>query len=115
MAEDDDGHAPRAGRARSFGRLADDYDRIRPGYPAPAVAPLPPGPVLDVGAGTGKLTTVLVAAGDPVGAFEPDRQMRAVLIARDLPGVEVLDGTGEALPVGEATAGAVVYGQAWHW
>ncbi len=115
MATDEDGHAPRAVRARSFGRLAVDYDRIRPGYPAAAVGALPTGPVLDVGAGTGKLTTVLVAAGHPVVAVEPDPGMRAVLAARDLPGVDVLDGTGEALPAGDATVGAVAYGQAWHW
>ncbi len=110
-----DEHADRAIRARSFGRLAADYDRIRPGYPAAAVRPLPPGRVVDVGAGTGKLTTALVAAGHPVVAVEPDPDMRAVLSARDLPGVEVRDGSGEDLPVADGSAAAVVYGQAWHW
>ncbi len=110
-----DEHAARTVRARSFGRLAADYDRIRPGYPAAAIGALPPGPVVDVGAGTGKLTTALVAAGHPVVAVEPDPDMRAVLAARDLPGVDVRDGRGEELPVADGTAGGVVYGQAWHW
>ena len=110
-----DEHAARTVRARSFGRLATDYDRIRPGYPAAAIGALPPGPVVDVGAGTGKLTTALVAAGHPVVAVEPDPDMRAVLAARDLPGVDVRDGRGEELPVADGTAGGVVYGQAWHW
>jgi SAM-dependent methyltransferase len=112
MPRDDDA---RAVRARSFGRLAADYDRIRPGYPAAEVAPLPPGPVVDVGAGTGKLTTALVAAGHPVVAVEPDPAMREVLAAHDLPGVDVVDGTGERLPLPDGVAGSVVYGQAWHW
>lgn len=105
----------RAQRARSFGRLAADYDRIRPGYPAAAIASLPPGPVVDVGAGTGKLTTALVAAGHGVVAVEPDPGMREVLAAHRLPGVEIVDGVGERLPVADGTAASVVYGQAWHW
>jgi SAM-dependent methyltransferase len=105
----------RARRARSFGRLAADYDRIRPGYPTAAVSPLPPGPVVDVGAGTGKLTTALVAAGHGVVAVEPDPDMRAVLAGHDLPGVDIVDGTGERLPVADGVADSVVYGQAWHW
>ncbi|NMO91023.1 class I SAM-dependent methyltransferase [Actinomycetospora sp. TBRC 11914] len=102
-------------RARSFGRLAADYDRVRPGYPPAALAGLPPGPVADVGAGTGKLTSVLVGAGRPVVAVEPDPEMRAVLEGRALPGVEVRAGSGERLPVADDTVAAVVYGQAWHW
>ncbi|MCD2195648.1 class I SAM-dependent methyltransferase [Actinomycetospora endophytica] len=105
----------RAHRARSFGRLAADYDRIRPGYPAAAIAALPGGPVVDVGAGTGKLTRALVAAGHRVVAVEPDPGMRAVLVGHDLPGVEVYDGVGERLPVPDGAAASVVYGQAWHW
>jgi SAM-dependent methyltransferase len=105
----------RAERARSFGRVAADYDRIRPGYPAAALAPLPPGPVVDVGAGTGKLTTALAAAGHDVLAVEPDPDMRAVLTGHALPGVAVTDGTGERLPVADGVAAAVTYGQAWHW
>jgi SAM-dependent methyltransferase len=112
-AAGDDGN--RAERARSFGRLAADYDRIRPGYPAAAVAPLPSGSVVDVGAGTGKLTTALVAAGHAVVAVEPDPDMRAVLAGHALPGVDVVDGTGERLPIPDGAAASVVYGQAWHW
>jgi SAM-dependent methyltransferase len=114
MTDPDDDRA-RAVRARSFGRVAVEYDRIRPGYPAAALADLPPGRVVDVGAGTGKLTTVLAAAGHPVVAVEPDPDMRTVLEGHRLPGVAVLDGAGERLPVPDGSASAVAYGQAWHW
>lgn len=110
---DDD--ATRPTRARSFGRLAADYDRVRPGYPADAVAALPAGPVVDVGAGTGKLTRALVEAGHPVIAVEPDAGMRVVLAGHELRGVEVREGTGEHLPVADGAVGSVAYGQAWHW
>jgi len=104
-------------RATSFGPRADLYDRVRPGYPAEAVAWLAgptPARVLDLGAGTGKLTRGLVAAGHEVVAVEPDRQMRAAFAVR-LPEVEALDGSAEALPLGDASIDAVVAGQAFHW
>jgi SAM-dependent methyltransferase len=107
--------------ARGFEDVADDYERGRPGYPPPAVAAiraglsLPAGArVADVGAGTGKLTRALVAAGLDVVAVEPLDGMRARLRAV-LPEVEVLAGTAEALPLGDASVHAVACGDAFHW
>ena len=104
-------------RARSFGPAADVYERARPGYPAEAVEWLvgrSPARVLDVGAGTGKLTRVLAAAGHEVTAVEPDALMRAAL-AETVPAVEAREGSAEALPVPDASFDAVVAGQAFHW
>lgn len=109
-------------RALSFGARAELYHRVRPAYPPAAVSLLlDNGPgragrarVADVGAGTGKLTAGLVAAGLDVVAVEPDPGMRAVL-ARQLPDVEVRDGRGEALGLAGGSLDVVVYGQAWHW
>ena len=105
-------------RALSFGARAELYDRVRPTYP-PQVLPLlladlPGCRVADVGAGTGKLTAVLVAAGWDVDAVEPDPGMRAILAAR-VPSARVHAGRGEALPLPDCSVDAVVYGQAWHW
>jgi SAM-dependent methyltransferase len=104
-------------RARSFGPAAAIYERSRPGYPADAVGWLVgsrPLRVLDVGAGTGKLTRALVAAGHAVTAVEPDGLMRSALAAA-VPGVEILDGAAETLPVGDGSFDAVTAGQAFHW
>jgi SAM-dependent methyltransferase len=103
------------GRGRSFGRVATDYDRLRPGYPPDALRPVVGDLVVDVGAGTGKLTALLAASRRRVVAVEPDPTMRTVLAGRVGPGVEVVDGTAEHLPVVSGTASAVVYGQSWHW
>ena len=105
-------------RALSFGARAELYDRVRPSYP-PQVLPLLLAGltgyrVADVGAGTGKLTAVLAAAGWDVDAVEPDPDMRAILAAR-LPGIRVHAGRGEALPLPDSSVNAVLYGQAWHW
>jgi len=105
-------------RARSFGAVADRYARARPGYPASAVEWLleaAPGPeVVDLAAGTGKLTQVLVEAGTAVVAVEPDAGMRAALELA-APGVEVLAGTAESMPLPDASADAVLVAQAFHW
>ncbi|HEX4752405.1 MAG TPA: methyltransferase domain-containing protein, partial [Solirubrobacterales bacterium] len=93
-------HADKAVRARSFGAAADIYERARPGYPEAAVDwLLPEGAqtVIDLGAGTGKLTRSLAAKGLEVLAVEPLAEMRANL-ASALPDVRVLDGTAEAIP-----------------
>lgn len=103
--------------ARSFGRASADYAAGRPSYPRQAIAwLLGDGPldVVDVGAGTGKLTGALAASGHRVVAVEPDEAMLGALTAA-LPDVTALVGTGERLPVPDASADAVVYGQAWHW
>jgi SAM-dependent methyltransferase len=107
----------RSEQARSFGRQASSYERLRPSYPVAAIEAFLPEPgkrVVDVGAGTGKLTGVLIGAGHTVVAVEPDPDMRATL-AEALPGVDAREGTGEALPVEDHSADAICYGQSWHW
>jgi SAM-dependent methyltransferase len=104
-------------QAASFGAAADVYERARPQYPRQAVDwLLPPAArrVLDLGAGTGKLTRGLAGRGLDVTAVEPSDGMRAEL-ARVLPGVTVLAGSAEAIPLGPGTADAVLVAQAWHW
>jgi SAM-dependent methyltransferase len=107
----------RAARARSFGSVAEDYDRYRPG-PAPEILDrlLPEGArtVVDMGAGTGALTRLLVARGLRVIAVEPDAGMRRVL-ERRVPDATVLEGSAEALPVPDAEADAVLGASMWHW
>ncbi len=113
----DQRRAQRTAQARSFGAAAAVYERARPGYPAEALDwVLPPGArrVLDLGAGTGKLTRLLVARGLEVVAVEPTPGMREEF-ARVLPDVEVLDGTGESVPLPDGSVDAVVMAQAWHW
>ncbi|MGA2452800.1 MAG: methyltransferase domain-containing protein [Solirubrobacteraceae bacterium] len=107
----------KAERARSFAQVADEYDRGRPGYPPEAIEwLLGTGPleVLDLGAGTGKLTDALLAAGHRVLAVEPLAQMRAILTAT-LPAAQALAGTAEALPLADASVDAVTVGAAFHW
>lgn len=108
-------------RALSFGSAADIYRAVRPGYPEDAVRwAVPPGArhVVDLAAGTGKLTQVLhrigVAEGFEVVAVEPDAGMRAALSA-DLPTVTVRDGTAERTGLPDGSADAVTVGTAWHW
>jgi SAM-dependent methyltransferase len=104
-------------RAASFGAAADAYERARPSYPEAAVDwILPSGArrVLDLGAGTGKLTRHLVARGLDVIAVEPSEGMRAQL-SRGLPDVPVFAGSAEAIPLDDASVDLVVCGQAWHW
>jgi SAM-dependent methyltransferase len=103
--------------ASSFGAAADQYQRGRPEYPPSAVEWLVPRGsrrVLDLGAGTGKLTRSLVGAGLAVTAVEPSRGMRERLAAA-VPGALVLAGTAERIPLADASVDAVVVAQAWHW
>ena len=107
----------RAQRARSFAHVAGEYERGRPGYPPAAIEWLLGAQsleVLDVGAGTGKLTAALLAAGHRVTAVEPLAQMRAVL-ERTLPQAHALAGTAERLPLADASVDAVAVGAAFHW
>ncbi len=107
--------------ATSFGAETEKYERGRPEYPREAVAwmlePLPSGPVriVDLGAGTGKLTRALLDVRDAeIVAVDPDPKMLAVL-HRSLPEVPSCPGTAESLPLADSCADAVVMGQAWHW
>ena len=79
-----------------------------------AIAPAPGPRVLDLGAGTGKLTAVLVALGVDVVAVEPDPEMLAEL-RHTLPAVRALPGSAEAIPLPDASVDAVVAGHALHW
>jgi SAM-dependent methyltransferase len=103
--------------ATGFARSAEAYDRGRPGYPDAALdwlaARVEGRRVVDLAAGTGKLTRPLADRGFEVVAVEPVAEMRAVL-ARDARGT-VLDGTAEAIPLGDGSADAVTVGQAFHW
>jgi SAM-dependent methyltransferase len=101
----------------SFGAIAGDYDRVRPGPPPEAVDWLLPDGrdvVVDLAAGTGLLSRALTGKAGHVIAVEPDDRMRAVLATRS-PGVEVLAGRGEAIPLPDASADAVLVQSAWHW
>jgi SAM-dependent methyltransferase len=110
-------------RARSFGAVAAAYARHRPGYPAAALdwALAPPRgsrgrqEVLDLGAGTGKVTEALLRRpGVRVTAVDPDPAMLDQFRA-DFPTVDVHEGTAEQIPLPAAAVDAVVVGTAWHW
>ena len=112
--------AEKDARARSFGTVAATYDRGRPGWPAEAiewVLGAKPLDVLDLGAGTGKLTAALLAAGHRVTALEPSAGMREVLAERmgDGSAVTVIDGRAEAIPLDDGSFDAVLAGSAFHW
>ncbi|WP_284743155.1 class I SAM-dependent methyltransferase [Amycolatopsis sp. RTGN1] len=104
--------------ASSFGAAAAAYARHRPDYAEAAVRwALEPaaGPrVLDLGAGTGKLTATLVSAGADVTAVEPDPAMLGELRG-ELPDVRALPGRAEAIPLPDASVDAVLAGNALHW
>jgi SAM-dependent methyltransferase len=104
--------------AQSFGPAADLYDSIRPTYPAEAVAWMTDGEAVDavdLGAGTGLLTRVLVAQGHRVTAVEPDELMRAKLVTATNGVAAALGGSAEAIPVPDASADLVTGGQSFHW
>lgn len=110
-----------ARRADSFGAQAQAYAEHRPDYPVAAIRwalePLGAGEhldVLDLAAGTGKLTAVLVAEGHRVTAVEPNEQMLSELVRR-VHDVRALPGHAEHIPVPDHTVDAVLVGQAFHW
>src|SRR5690242_13493514 len=107
--------------AQQFSDVAEVYDRGRPGYPPEAVQIAarelrlsPRDRVADLGAGTGKLTATLVAAGLDVVAVEPLDGMRARLSAA-FPAVEAVAATAEALPFADGSLAAVFSADAFHW
>ena len=93
-------------RATSFGQVAGDYDRVRPGTPEALdwLVPQNCEIAVDIAAGTGVFTRALQRRAAHVIAVEPDDRMRAVLAARS-PGVRALAGRGEAIPAPDASAG----------
>ncbi|WP_203581329.1 class I SAM-dependent methyltransferase [Microbacterium hibisci] len=114
--------ASREEMSLSFGAAAGAYEAGRPDYPREAVdwmlAPVrEPGRAVraaDIGAGTGKLTRTIVEAGAEVVAIDPDAEMLAALRAH-VHGVPTFVGTGERMPLPDASVDAVLFGQAWHW
>jgi SAM-dependent methyltransferase len=106
-----------AARANSFGPAAELYERGRPPYPQAALDwLLPPGRprVVDLGAGTGKLTRQIAARGLPVTAVDPSAGMLAQL-EKAVPGVPALLGPAEQIPLPDGAADVVLVAQAWHW
>jgi SAM-dependent methyltransferase len=104
-----------APRRLTFGAHAGAYERARPEWPEEAARWLVPEGaelVVELGAGTGKLTRAIASLGPQVVAVEPDPRMLAVLRALGLDGVE---GSAEAIPFGDGVADAVVAGSSLHW
>lgn len=107
--------------AQGFDQNAAAYEAARPSYPAEAIAHIvghgqigPGRRVLDLAAGTGKLTRLLVPTGAEVTAVEPVAGMREQLRTL-LPEVDVRDGTAEALPVDDRSVDVITAAQAFHW
>ena len=116
-----DGDILHPAAAVGFDRQAAAYAAVRPSYPPGAIAVLddelgiaPGATVCDVAAGTGIFTRLLVSAGYDVVAVEPVEGMRRELVAAT-PGVEVLDGTAEHLPLADGAMDAITVAQGFHW
>ena len=103
--------------AADFDDVASLYAVARPSYPPESVKWLCDGggpDVVDVGAGTGLFTRLLVDAARTVTAVEPSERMLGELRTA-LPGVIALQGSGERMPLPDASADVVTFAQAWHW
>jgi SAM-dependent methyltransferase len=104
-------------QAASFGAAAAAYERGRPPYPPQAIDWLLPRDavhVLDLGAGTGKLTRQLLRRGLEVSAVEPSAGMREQF-RQAAPGAAVLAGAAEQIPLADHSVDVVLVAQAWHW
>lgn len=109
--------SPSDHQALVFGAVADQYERSRPSYPLAGVDWLLAGTgprVLELGAGTGKMTRLLRDRSREVVAVEPSARMRAVLMEA-VPQVSVLAGAAENIPLPDKSVNVVVVAQAWHW
>jgi ubiquinone/menaquinone biosynthesis C-methylase UbiE len=104
--------------SRSFGSVAARYARYRPSYPQAAIEAvldgLQPERILDLGAGTGKLTSSLIGRAAEVVAVEPDHAMLAEL-SRTVPQARAMTGSAEQLPLPDSSVDVIVVGQAYHW
>lgn len=109
--------------AQNFAAVADEYERGRPDYPQAAVGALafelglstaPPARILDLGAGTGKLSRALISGGFDVIAVEPLESLRTVLASK-IGSDRVRIGTAEAIPLPDASVDAVTVADAFHW
>jgi SAM-dependent methyltransferase len=107
--------------AQGFATAGDSYEKGRPDYPRAAVEQLidalridASSTVLDLGAGTGKLTRLLMGTGARLVALEPIEGMRRKL-AQLVPGAVVVDGVAEAIPLADGSVDAVVAAQSFHW
>lgn len=107
--------AHRTGTAEAFTRDAERYDAARPSYPAEVAELLGPREVVcDIGAGTGKLTELLLASAGTVYACDPSPDMARVLRKR-LPAAHVWRATAEATGLASASVDALTCAQTWHW
>jgi ubiquinone/menaquinone biosynthesis C-methylase UbiE len=107
--------------AQQFASVAAEYERGRPDYEPAVIGALtaelrvdPGGPILDLAAGTGKLTRALIAGGFAVLAVEPQQSLRAILAERVGPD-RVRDGVAEAIPLPDASVQAVTVADGFHW
>jgi SAM-dependent methyltransferase len=108
-------------QALSFGKAAALYESVRPGYPQEAAQwalgagfAIGRGTVIDLGAGTGLLTRMLLTLAGRVIPIEPDPEMRAQLTAA-VPGVVAVEGTAESIPYADASVDSILTAQAYHW